>query len=112
LDALPRVNSSATALPMPEAAIGRPLCEGLRAFTGGDYAAACEGLTRVRNIARRCGGSLAQCDLIHLTFTEAALRASRARLAHALVAERSAQKPASLLNQLLQQRLLTMSAAA
>jgi hypothetical protein len=36
----------------------------------------------VRHIAHRCGGSLAQCDLIHLTFTEAALRARRARLGH------------------------------
>src|SRR6187401_3444827 len=57
------------------------------------------------DIARRCGGSLAQCDLIHLTFTEAALRASRARLAQELVAERAAQKPASLFNRLLQRRL-------
>jgi len=62
-------------------------------------------LTRVRHIAHRCGGSLAQCDLIHLTFTEAALRARRARLARALVAERTAQKPASRLNHLLRERL-------
>jgi len=33
--------------------------------------------------AHRCGGSLAQCDVIHLTLTEAALRARQARLAHA-----------------------------
>jgi len=65
----------------------------------------------VRHIAHRCGG-LAQCDLIHLTFTEAALRARRARLARALVAERTAQKPASRLNRLLQQRLQTMPAMA
>jgi hypothetical protein len=55
-------------------------------------------LKRVRHIAHRCGGSLAQCHLIHLTFAEAALRARRARLARALVAERTARKPASLLN--------------
>jgi hypothetical protein len=59
---------------------------------------------RVRHIAHRCGGSLAQCDLIHLTFTEAALRARRAHLARTLVAERTAQKPTSGLNRLLQQR--------
>jgi hypothetical protein len=59
----------------------------------------------VRHIAHRCGGSLAQCDLIHLTFTEAALRTRNARLAGALVAERAAQKPASRLNRLLKQRL-------
>ena len=66
----------------------------------------------MRDIADRCGGSLAQCDLIHLTFTEAALRSRKARLARALVAERAAQKPASRLNQLLQQRLVAMSAVA
>ncbi|HLN86749.1 MAG TPA: hypothetical protein VK200_09805, partial [Candidatus Limnocylindrales bacterium] len=72
---------------------------------GGDYAACVEWLVRVRNISHRCGGSLAQCDLIHLTFTEAALRARKANLARALVAERTAQKPASRLNRRLQRRL-------
>jgi hypothetical protein len=62
---------------------------------------------RVRHIAHRCGGSLAQCDVIHLTLTEAALRARQARLAHALVAERTARKPASRLNRWLKQRLGT-----
>jgi len=37
--------------------------------------------------------------VIHLTFTEAALRAREARLARALVAERAARKPASRFNQ-------------
>jgi hypothetical protein len=60
---------------------------------------------RVRHFAHRCGGSLAQCDLIHLTFTEAALRARKAQLARTLVAERTVQKPTSGLNRLLQQRL-------
>jgi hypothetical protein len=64
-----------------------------------------------RQPMQRCGGSLAQCDLIHLAFTEAALRARRARLARALVAERTAHKPASRLNQLLQQRLGMIPAA-
>ena len=58
------------------------------------------------------GGSLAQCDIIHLTLTEAALRARNAQLARALVAERAAQKPASRLNRRLQQRLQTMPAIA
>ena len=89
----------------PEDAIALPLCEALLAFARNDYAACVGWLVRVRHIAHRCGGSLAQCDLIHLTFTEAALRARKARLARALVAERAAQKPASLLNRLLQQRL-------
>ena len=81
-------------------------------YARSDYSASVEWLEQVRHIADRCGGSLAQCDLIHLTFTEAAFRARKERLARALVAERAAQKPASRLNQLLQQRLLTMSAAA
>jgi hypothetical protein len=90
---------------MPEETLAQPFCAALLAFSRGDYATCVEWLTRVRNIAHRCGGSLAQCDLIHLTFTEAALRARKARLARSLVAERSARKPASRFNRLLQRRL-------
>ena len=82
-----------------------PLCKALYAFANGDYAGCVEWLGRVRHIAHRCGGSLAQCDLIELTFVEAALRANKANLARALVAERAAQKPSSRLNRRLQQRL-------
>ena len=82
-----------------------PLCKALYAFANGDYAGCVEWLGRVRHIAHRCGGSLAQCDLIQLTFVEAALRANKANLARALVAERAAQKPSSRLNRRLQQRL-------
>jgi len=89
----------------PEDAIALPLCEALLAFARNDYAACVAWLVRVRHIAHRCGGSLAQCDLIHLTLTEAALRARKAHIARTLVAERTAQKPASGLNQLMQQRL-------
>ena len=89
----------------PEDALAAPLCEALLAFSRSDYAACVEWLKRVRHIAHRCGGSLAQCDVIHLTLTESALRARQERLARALVAERTAQKPASRLNGLLQQRL-------
>jgi tetratricopeptide (TPR) repeat protein len=96
----------ASSLP-PEDALAAPLCEALLAFARNDYAACVEWLKRVRHIARRCGGSLAQCDVIHLTLTEAALRARQARLARALVAERTARKPASRLNRLLKQRLGT-----
>ena len=90
---------------VPEEALAIPFCEALRAFAGKAYAECVGWLTRVRHIAHRCGGSLAQCDLIHLTFTEAALRARKEHLARALVAERTAKKPASLLNRLLQRRL-------
>jgi tetratricopeptide (TPR) repeat protein len=98
----------ASSLP-PEDELAAPLCEALLAFARSDYAACVEWLKRVRHIARRCGGSLAQCDVIHLTLTEAALRARQARLARALVAERATQKPTSRLNHLLQRRLRTMA---
>ena len=111
-EALPHTDASGVSPSPPEDALAAPFCEALLAFARSDYAACVEWLVRVRHIADRCGGSLAQCDLIHLTFTEAALRARKARLARALVAERAAQKPASLLNQLLQQRLLTMPTTA
>ncbi len=104
-DALPHTHASDASLSLPEEALAPPFCEALLAFARSDYAACVEWLTRVRHIAHRCGGSLAQCDLVHLTFTEAALRTRNARLARTLVAERAAQKPASRLNRLLQQRL-------
>jgi hypothetical protein len=59
----------------------------------------------VHHIAHNCGGSIAQCDLIQLTYTEAALRARMVSLARALVAERTAQKPASRLNHMLRRRV-------
>jgi tetratricopeptide (TPR) repeat protein len=105
LEALPRTDNNAASSALSEDALAPLFCEALLAFSRSDYAACVDWLTRVRHIAHRCGGSLAQCDLIHLTFTEAALRARRARLARALVAERTAQKPASRLNRLLQRRL-------
>jgi hypothetical protein len=105
MDALPTRGTRVISQPLPEEALAPPFCEALLAFTRSDYVACVEWLTRVRHIAHRCGGSLAQCDLIHLTFTEAALRAREGRLARALVAERAAQKPASRLNRRLRQRL-------
>ena len=53
-----------------------------------------------RSLHRRFGR-----DLVHLTLTEAALRAHKANLARALVAERAAMKPASRLNRRLLWRL-------
>jgi hypothetical protein len=86
----------------------QPLCEALMAFAAGDYETCLEGLGRVRHVSHQCGGSLAQCDLVQLTFIEAAARARNANLARALVAERMAQRPASPLNRLLRQRLQAM----
>jgi hypothetical protein len=105
LQTLPYIETTSISSPPPEEALAGPFCEALVAFTRGDYTTSIERLTCVRHITHRCGGSLAQCDLVHLTFTEAALRSSKMRLARALVAERAAQKPASLLNRLLQHRL-------
>jgi tetratricopeptide (TPR) repeat protein len=107
-ETLPSIHGNeASSLP-PEDALAAPLCAALLAFAHSDYATCVEWLKRVRHIAHRCGGSLAQCDVIHLTLTEAALRARQARLARALVAERTARKPASRLNRLLKQRLGTL----
>jgi len=89
----------------PEHALVVPLCKALLAFAHGDYAACIELLVHVRHMADRCGGSIAQCDVVHLTVTEAALRAHREKLARALVAERTAWKPTSRLNRQLQLRL-------
>ena len=110
-EALPDTETSDAWFPLPEDALASPFCQALLALAHSDYAACVEWLRRVRHIAHRCRGSLAQCDLIHLTFTEAALRAWKARLARALVAERAAQKPASLLNRLLRQRLRMLAPA-
>jgi tetratricopeptide (TPR) repeat protein len=112
LATLPRFDTSDSAAPLLDQALAAPLCEALVAFAGGDYAACVEWLRPVHSVAHRCGGSLAQCDIIHLTFTEAALRARKPHLAGALVAERVAQKPTSRLNATLQARLRAIELAA
>jgi tetratricopeptide (TPR) repeat protein len=104
-------STSASSL-LPEEALAQPFCEALLAFASSDFSACVGWLTRVRHFAHRCGGSLAQCDLIHLTLTEAAFRARKDRLARTLVTERAARKPASQLNRLLQRRLQAMVPAS
>jgi len=106
--ALPLINTDETSRPS-EDALAPPLCEALLAFAGNDYAACIAWLARVRHIATLCGGSVAQCDVVHLTFTEAALRARQLRLAGALVAERMSEKPTSMFNRLLLRRLRVSS---
>jgi tetratricopeptide (TPR) repeat protein len=88
-------------------ALAIPVCEAMLAFSRGDYAMAVNKMNIVRAIALNCGGSVAQCDLIHLTLLEAALRSRRMPLAHALAAERAARKPRSLLNRWLFARAAT-----
>jgi len=82
-----------------------PFCEALLAFGRGDHDEAVERLTLLSHLSERCGGSRAQCDLVHLTWVEAALRASRHRLARGLIAERSARKPESRINRRLEARV-------
>lgn len=75
--------------------VGLPMARALGAFEGQDYEIAADDLQRVRAFAQRFGGSHAQRDLLQLTTTEAAIRAGRQSLAHALIAERMALKPHS-----------------
>jgi tetratricopeptide (TPR) repeat protein len=104
-DELPRVDKGRVSFSLPEDALAFPFCKALTAFASKDYVACIEWMKQVHHIAHRCGGSLAQCDLIHLTLTEAALRTPDMQLARTLVAERTAQKPTSRINRLLRQRL-------
>jgi hypothetical protein len=96
---------------LPEETLFAPFCEALFAFASGDFARCVERLETVRHIAHECGGSQAQCDVVQLTLVEAALRASKANLARALVAERTAQKPLSRLNWQLQRRVIMVALA-
>jgi tetratricopeptide (TPR) repeat protein len=84
--------------------VGLPVSIALRAFGRGDWDVAIEMLRPVRLIAQRAGGSHAQRDVLALTLIEAALRAGEARLARALVAERTQVKPTSPYNWRLTQR--------
>lgn len=73
--------------------VGLPMANALCAFERRDYEVAIDELQRVRAHAQRFGGSHAQRDLLHLTVTEAALRAGRRSLARALIEERLSRKP-------------------
>ena len=96
-EGLTHVDTSAASSSYPEDALTPPLCKALLAFARSDYAACVGWLLRVRHIAHLCGGSLAQCDVIHLTLTEAAMRARERESdrAHAPVSDRTARMPAS-----------------
>jgi tetratricopeptide (TPR) repeat protein len=74
---------------------GLRLLEGFAAFAAGDPAAAAELLAGVRGEAYAVGGSHAQRDVIDLTLIAAAARSGQASLTRALVAERTARKPAA-----------------
>ena len=75
-------------------------------------AEAVERLLPVRSRSYRIGGSHAQRDLVQLTAVGAALASGNGRLARALAAERTEQKPASPLNWRLTARALEAQGAA
>jgi hypothetical protein len=81
LDALPRIDTSDGSSILPEEALAPSVAEALLAFAAEDYAACIALLERVRHLAHRCGGSLAQCEFVQLTFAEATERARKTRLA-------------------------------
>src|SRR5262249_38421975 len=74
-----QIDTSSHSFVVPEQALAPPFCEALLAFTRSDFSACVDWLTRVRHIAHRCGGSLAQCDLIHLTFHRGGIARSEGR---------------------------------
>ena len=87
-----------------DARLALPLCAAFEHFGAGAYALAVRRLTEVRHLAARCGGSVAQCDLIQLTLIEAALRGRHANLAGELAAERAARRPGGFFNRWLAAR--------
>jgi len=81
------------------------VCEAALAFGEGRYVEASAWLQQLRHLAQRCGGSQAQCELLHLTWIEAALRAGQHGLAQQLLAERVERRPRSALNARLRVRI-------
>ena len=94
-----------------ELALAEPMMAAIMSFCRGDYDRAVESIAEIRAAADRCGGSVAQCDLIHLTMLEAALRGHRKRLAWTLAGERAVRKPLSGLNRWLKARAWKMATA-
>ncbi len=75
--------------------VGLPACQGLAAFGRGDHARAIDLLMPLRAYAARFGGSHAQRDVFAWTLIEAAIRGGNRAMVEALLAERTAAKPAS-----------------
>jgi predicted Zn-dependent protease len=80
-------------------------------MAAGRPAEAVERLLPVRSRSYRIGGSHAQRDLVQLTVVGAALASGNGRLARALAAERTEQKPASPHNWRLTARALEAQGA-
>jgi tetratricopeptide (TPR) repeat protein len=80
------------------ATVGLPVARGLYAFANRQFVDACSLLAPMRAIAFRAGGSHAQRDLIDQTLLAAAEQSGQYKLARALLNERLALKPRSVLN--------------
>ncbi|MEW7975226.1 MAG: tetratricopeptide repeat protein [Candidatus Thiodiazotropha endolucinida] len=92
--------------------VGYPLTLAFKAYADEDYQRTVELIRPVREIANRFGGSHAQRDILNLTLIEAALRAGKANLASALIAERMQRRPDSPLLRRFNQRAYDMRKAA
>jgi tetratricopeptide (TPR) repeat protein len=77
------------------AGIGAALGDAILAFRRGNFAAAVERLYPKRGEVRLIGGSHAQRDVFARLLIRAALKAGKAKLARALLAERAARNPNS-----------------
>ncbi len=77
------------------AGVGAALGDAIVAFRRGDYAGAVEALYPKRGEVRLIGGSHAQRDVFARLLILAALKAGKAQLARALLAERAARNPNS-----------------
>jgi tetratricopeptide (TPR) repeat protein len=75
--------------------IGAALGDAILAFRRGDFSAAVEWLYPRRGEVRLIGGSHAQRDVFARLLIRAALKAGKAKLARALLAERAARNPNS-----------------
>ncbi|MCR9276479.1 MAG: tetratricopeptide repeat protein [Pseudomonadaceae bacterium] len=75
--------------------IGLPLIEAAEFYRRGEYAAALEGFSAVRDKAREFGGSHAQRDVITLSIIESARRAGHKRTARHYLADRQMATPES-----------------
>jgi hypothetical protein len=92
-------------------AVGLPIAYAIVAMAAGRPAEAVERLMPVRSRSYRIGGSHAQRDLVQLTAIGAALAARNGRLARAIAAERTEQRPASPHNWRLTARALEVQGA-
>ncbi len=84
---------------------GLPLAQAYLAYAREDYAAATEGLLKVRDRAHVFGGSHAQRDILTLTLMDAAIRSGQRALAQHILMERHPAKAGTALTAHWQQRI-------